>query len=133
MIFIDSGAFLARYLKHDQHHTKAIAFWDDLTRDNVPCLTSNFVLNEVLTLLGQRATHEFAAETARQLYSSNVLQILRPDVKDEIAAIAIIEKYADQRVSFCDCVSFALMRRHGISDAFTFDGHFSIAKFNIRP
>lgn len=133
MIFIDTGAFLARYLKRDQNHVKSVTFWDELTRDNVPCFTSSFVLSETLSLLGRRASYAFAAERARQLYSSTVLQILRPDVNDELTAIILLEKYADQKVSFCDCASFVLMRRLGIPDAFTFDGDFALAGFNIRP
>lgn len=133
MIFIDTGAFLARYVKRDQHHAKAVAFWEELNRDNVSCFTSNLVLNETLTLLGRRANYAFAAERGRHLYSSSVLQVLRPDANDEAAAIFLLEKYADQSISFCDCVSFVLMRRFGISDTFTFDGDFAIAGFNIRP
>jgi predicted nucleic acid-binding protein len=133
VIFIDTGAFLARYVQRDEHHEKARTFWDELTHNNVPCLTSSLVLSETFTLLGRRTTHAFAAGRARQIYSSSILQILRPDAKDEVAAIILLEKYADQNVSFCDCVSFVLMRRAGISDAFTFDGDFAIAGFNIRP
>ncbi len=117
----------------DQYHAKATECWDKLTRDNATCFTSSLVLNETFTLLARRTTHTFAAERARQLYSSSILHILRPEVQDDVAAIALLEKYADQRVSFCDCVSFVLMRRLGIPDVFTFDGDFSIAKFNIRP
>ena len=133
MIFIDTGAFLARYAKRDQHHADAIAFWEELARVGTPCFTTSFVLSETFTLLARRTDYRFAAERARQLYASNVLQILRPDANNEVAAILLFEKYADQQVSFCDCVSFVLMRGLGIPDAFTFDGHFAIAGFNIRP
>lgn len=133
MIFIDTGAFLARYVQRDQHHAMATAFWDTLTRENVPCFTSSLVLSETLTLLGRRATYLFAAERARQLYSSTVLKILRPEVNDEVAALVVFEKYADRKVSFCDCVSFVLMRRLGITDAFTFDNYFATAGFHTRP
>lgn len=133
MIFIDTGAFLARYVQRDQHHTEAVTFWDELAHDGTPCFTSNLVLSETITLLARRTDYNFAAERARQIYTSNVLQVLRPDGNDEVAAIILFEKYADQRVSFCDCASFVLMRRLGISDAFSFDGHFAIAGFNLRP
>ncbi len=133
MIFIDSGAFLARYVKRDQHHAEAVSFWNELANSGTPCFTSNWILSETLTLLAPRTDYSFAAERDRQLYSSHVLQILRPDASDESAAILLFEKYADQHVSFCDCVPFMLMRRLGIADAFTFDGHFAIAGFNIRP
>ena len=133
MIFIDTGAFLARYIQRDQHHAQALAFWDELAGNRTPCYTSNLILSDLLTLLALRTDYSFAAETARQLYSSNILEILRPDLNDEVAGIFLLEKYADHQVCFCDCVSFVLMRRFGIPNAFTFDGDFAIAGFITRP
>jgi len=43
------------------------------------------------------------------------------------------EKYADQDVSFTDCVCFALMRAHNIQRVFTFDRHFRLAGFESIP
>ena len=40
-------------------------------------------------------------------------------------------KYADQRVTFTDCVSFAIMRRRRIRTAFTFDRHFEARGFEV--
>lgn len=133
MIFVDTGAYLARYVQRDQYHAVAVAFWDELARLNTPCFTSNLVLSETLTLLARRTEYSFAAERARQIYSSSILHIVRLEESDEAAAIILLEKFADQRVSFCDCASFVLMRRLGIPDAFTFDGHFAMAGFNTRP
>ena len=45
------------------------------------------------------------------------------------AAIGIFRKYANQNVSFTDCISFVLMRRQGIKRAFTFGRHFAHAGF----
>lgn len=50
-----------------------------------------------------------------------------------LAALEQFTKLADQRVSFTDCVSFALMRRHRVRHAFTFDRHFEAAGFEIWP
>ena len=46
MIFIDTGAFLARYLSHDQYHYLAKVTWEKLTSRRESCFTSNFVLDE---------------------------------------------------------------------------------------
>lgn len=62
-----------------------------------------------------------------------MLTILRPDVSDESAALDLFRKFADQKVSFTDCVSFALMRRHRLKKAFTFDRHFAGAGFEVWP
>jgi predicted nucleic acid-binding protein len=112
VIFVDTSAFIARYLVRDQFHNAASDYWKSLASSSVGCVTSNFVVDEVVTLLSRRTTTHFAAERARQIYSSRVLHIFRPDEADETSAVAILEQYADREISFTDCVSFALMRRH---------------------
>jgi predicted nucleic acid-binding protein len=67
------------------------------------------------------------------MLASRVLTILRPDARDEAAAVALFRKLADQELSFTDCISFALMGRHRITRAFTFDRHFEAAGFSIWP
>ena len=133
MIFVDTGAFLARHATRDQHHATARAAWEELGLQRRRVFSSSFVLDEVLTLLGRRISYTFAAERAEALWASEVLTILRPDEQDELAAIKLFSKLADQRVSFTDCVSFALMRRHRLRQAFTFDRHFAAAGFEVWP
>jgi uncharacterized protein len=133
VIFVDTGAFLARYIERDQHHAAAVATWSKLAESSLTCFTSNLVISETLTLLARRTDYRFAAERARQLYSSNALQVLRPELAVETAAVVLLEKFADQKVSFCDCVSMVLMQRARLRDVFTFDGHFKLAGFNVRP
>ncbi|MGA2853671.1 MAG: PIN domain-containing protein [Verrucomicrobiota bacterium] len=129
MTFIDTGAFLARYLPSDQHHKVASALWEKVRTTHERCVTSNFVLDETFTLLARRASYSFAAEKARIIYAANSLEILRPDSLTELAALNWFEKFADQEVSFTDCVSFALMREADIQTAFSFDSHFERAGF----
>ena len=107
--------------------------WAQVERRSERCFTSSFIVDEALTLLARRTSYEFAAERGRKLYSSTLIQILRPDRDDELAALESFAKLADQRVSFTDCVSFALMRRHRIRRAFTFDRHFVAAGFQVWP
>ena len=129
MIFVDTGALLGRYLARDQHHEQAVAGWKRIQTGGIPFLTSNLVLSEAFTLLGRFAGCRFAAETGRLLYGSCGDRILRPDVADERQALELIEKYADQEVSFCDCVSFVLMRKNRVREVFGFDQHFERAGF----
>lgn len=133
MIFIDTGAFLARYVERDQYHDAASGHWRTLQNDRRRCFTSNFILDETITLLPRRSTYQFAAERARNLFRSKSLSILRPDENDEVAALEMFQKYADQSVSFTDCVSFVLMQKMDIKCAFSFDRHFTIAGFDVEP
>lgn len=133
MIFIDTGAFLARYVTRDQDHEAAAAYWKRLAAARERCLTSSYVLDETITLLGRRAGYGFAAERARNLYASSHLNIVRPDDHDEQSALDLFEKYADQKVSFTDCISFVLMTRASVKRVFTFDAHFERAGFRKLP
>ena len=129
MTFIDTGAFLARYLPDDQHHKDANALWEKIRATREPCVTSNFVLDETFTLLARRASYAFAAEKARLVYSATALTILRPEATAEMGALDLFEKFADQEISFTGCISFALMRASGIRQVFSFDAHFERAGF----
>ena len=129
MIFVDTGAFLGRYLANDQHHQEAQSLWQKLHQQRMPCVSSNFVLDETITLLARRSSYRFAAEKARTIYASATFQILRPDAKDERTAVELMIKFADQGVRFTDCVSFVLMREASLEQVFTFDGHFERAGF----
>src|SRR5437879_4726000 len=108
MIFVDTGALLARYLQKDAHHSRAAALWKKVA--NQPLFTSNHVIDEALTLLARRAGNHFAAERAENLYASQTLEILYSTREDELDAIRLLRKYSDQDVSFTDCVSFVLMK-----------------------
>lgn len=133
MIFVDTGAFLARYLKRDQHHGAALQGWRELPKLSWQVYTSSFVLDETFTLLGRWASPGFAADRAEAILASESLLILRPEADDELEALELFRKLGDQKVSFTDCVSLALMRRYGIAKAFGFDRHFVHAGFELWP
>ena len=133
MIYVDTGAYLARYLSRDQHHQKAKAFWEKIRKNQESCFTSNFVLDETFTLLGRWAGYDFASQKAAIIYASKLLIILRPTRGDEMKAIDFFQKYADQNVSFTDCISIVLMRNKKIKRVFSFDSHFERAGFKLCP
>lgn len=133
MIFIDTGAFLARYSAKDELHKTSVSSWAVLEKSKELLFTSNFVLDETFTLLGRRTGYAFAAARARAILSSTAFTILRPSKYDEIEAVKLFEKFADQSVSYTECISFVLMRSNKIERVFTFDKHFRMAGFTIIP
>jgi uncharacterized protein len=133
VIFIDAGAFVGQYITRDQYHRQAATAWKRILATREPCLTSNLVLSEAFTFIARQAGNLFAAEKARNIYASRQFVISRPPQEDEIAALEFFEKYADQKVSFTDCVSFVLMRKNKIRRVFTFDHHFALAGFTMYP
>lgn len=131
MLFIDTGAFIAKYHSRDNYHQKTLDMWNKIQQYRLRCFTSNFILDETITLLGRRLNYHFAAERAKIFYMSKAFTILRPTLEEEVAALRFFEKYIDQKISFTDCISFVLMKKYKISQVFSFDKHFQHAGFTI--
>jgi predicted nucleic acid-binding protein len=133
LIFLDTGAFVARFIARDEHHARAARAWRRLERSGDRLFTGALVVAEAVTYLARHAGGAFAAERGRSLLASSAISVLRSDPDDENSALGLLERFADQRLSFTDAVSFALMRRHGLKRAFTFDRHFVMAGFVRWP
>ncbi len=130
-LFIDTGVFLAKEIANDQHRAEAIGLWAELSDGGVPLFSSEQVFDETMTLLARRTTYAWAADWGRDALASGI-SWLRADETEWKKALRLMRKFADQRVSFTDCVSFVLMRREGLREVFGFDGHFTAAGFRLR-
>ena len=85
MVFVDTGAFLARYDAADALHSRCVSVWLRLRGREL--FTSTHVLAETWTLLGRRAGYAFAAERAQNVYVSPALEILYTTREDESEAV----------------------------------------------
>lgn len=132
MIFVDTGPFVAKYDASDSRHADARRGFTRIASDGLRWVTSAFVLCETLNLLERFAGGLLAAQTGRLVFSSS-LTLVEPTPSDQKAALSLLEKYADQRIGYCDCVSFVIMRRLRLRDTFTFDRHFEQAGFRLWP
>lgn len=64
---------------------------------------------------------------------SGRLERVYADVELEIAAEAILQQYHDQPFTLVDAVSFALMQKREMQQAFAFDSHFQVMGFVVLP
>ena len=122
-VFIDTGAFCALTIPKDEHNQKAKSINKQLKDRKTILYTSDYVLDEVYTLLKMRGSHATSIKFMDQLQKSRTI-ILR--ITEEIgeAAKAIFRQFEDKRLSFTDCTSFALINHFGIEAVFAFDEHF---------
>jgi predicted nucleic acid-binding protein len=133
VIFVDAGAFIARYKRDDDDHDVAVEGWRRIGATRRSCVTTNFVFAEAVTLIGRYFDYRFAAARARAMLDSPTIQIVRPTGEDEAVAVDVMEKYADHDIGFVDCVSFVVMKRLRLRDVFGFDRHFPYAGFRLWP
>ncbi len=120
-IFVDTSAWYALFDKNDSDHASAVKFKESLTHSLV---TTNYVVDETITLVKNRLSHKIAVEVGIKLWKEAIATLIRVTSSDEKKAWEIFVKYRDKGFSFTDCTSFAVMERLGIAEAFAFDEHF---------
>jgi len=128
-IFIDSSFFKAIIDSKDEFHKDSQIIWEKLEKERTTLVTSNYVLDESFTLIrircGLKVVDRFRKDLAE---SAQFLKIVRATVADEANAWKWFLKDWS-KLSFTDCVSFAIMERLHLIRACTFDGHFARAGF----
>lgn len=121
MIFVDSGAWYASIIPADVNHDAA-KHW--LDRNTEPLLTTDYVIDETLTLLRIRGYTASAIELGEMLLGGGVALVVPVTDDDFNRAWHTFRTFDDKQWSFTDCTSKAVMERLQIQKAFAFDQHF---------
>jgi predicted nucleic acid-binding protein len=120
--FVDTSALLAVLDADDKQHDRASRSWRTLINKGEGLLTTSYVLVETFALTQARLGLD-----AVGALDSNVVPIFQIVWVDDAlyrAGMAALLTAHRRDLSLVDCVSFEVMRRHGITRAFVFDRHF---------
>lgn len=122
-VFIDTGAFLALADNSDFSHDFATSVYQKILKQKAILYTSNYIIDEVITLIRSRVGHDAAVAFIKGFEISRI-NVLRITEIDEDLAKNIFTKYKDKQFSFTDCTSFALIDRYAINAVMSLDEHF---------
>jgi predicted nucleic acid-binding protein len=131
MIFVDTSVWYAALVAEDAEHALAKSLFLIATSKLV---TTDYVVDELLTLLVARDQRDVAVRFGNQFWSERLSQLHWVSPNDVKAAWQVFVSFTDKRWSFTDCVSYVVMKRLGISEAFALDDDFRQFGFvNVRP
>jgi predicted nucleic acid-binding protein len=122
--FIDTGAFLAIADKSDTFHELSATAYQKVVEQKAILYTSNYIIDETITLIRARVNHNAAVAFIKGLEISNI-KVLHISEKDEQIAKEIFIKYKDKDFSYTDCTSFTLIDKYSLDAALSLDEHFS--------
>lgn len=120
-IFVDTGGWFARFVPTDRDHPAAREWFEQNTR---PLLTTDYIIDELLTVLRMRNEFQRALEVGGPLLNGDLCDLEWVTEADVRSAWQVFSEYRDKQWSFTDCVSRAVIERLGITTAFAFDEHF---------
>ncbi len=134
MIFVDTSAWYALEVEDDENHASAAAFREELKRGrHGALLTSDYVLDEVITLLNMRKDSEAATGFAGKVFRSRSVSVVWIDRQVFEEALKMLKERADRKWSFTDCTSFIIMSQLRVQEAFAYDRNFEQAGFTRLP
>jgi predicted nucleic acid-binding protein len=134
VIFVDTSFFAALLLPKDANHSRAVQAIEELGRGSLSdvLLTTNNVILDTITVARYEGEHKVAVRAGELLYGGAMARLYRTTAEDEQEAFAYIRRHHDKEYSAVDCLSFVVMLKHGITEAFSFDDDFS-HRFAMRP
>ncbi len=122
--FVDSSAYYALTDPRDDNHAAAVSVAQNLAREGSDLYTTNFVTAEAHSLILNRTDRDTAERFLDRLYAGST-HIIRATEGDERRPREIIHQQRDKEYSLVDAISFAVMARLHLRQAWSYDQHFS--------
>ncbi len=127
-VFVDTWGWLALGHRRDAHHSSVKRWYRRLRRNRTKFYTSDYVLDELISLLFRREHFDEAVRFLEGLFAGAVqgqLTIERITSERFAKAWTLRRKFRDKpSISFTDLSSMAIMKEFGVTDVLTDDDHF---------
>ena len=127
--FIDTSGFYSLLVRGGRMHDQATALMARAAQHHDRFITTDYVLDESVTLLKARGHGQLIVPLFEVVDVSTALRIewTTPERFREVRTFCL--RHSDKRWSFTDCLSFVVMRTYGLREALTSDSHFEQAGF----
>jgi predicted nucleic acid-binding protein len=126
-VFLDTVGLLAVWDTTDQWNAAADAAYREITRRGLPLLTTPLILWECGNAAARRPFRQRVNVLREKLIKEKLL--IEPTLGEVEVAWAAYKRGEAAEAGIVDHVSFVIMRRLGLTEAFTNDRHFLAAGF----
>jgi len=130
-VFADTSFFFALAAKRDPAHRPAVTAYEKLLRARVRLVSTDYIIDEILTLTKARINSATALELLDRIERSEAVDL--EEVTPAMFSISkgYFRKHSDHGYSFTDCTSFVVMHDLKLRVALSTDHHFAEAGFEV--
>jgi len=132
-LFVDTAGWMACADGADPAHARCRTARDSALEAGQSLVTTDFVIDEALTLIRFRLGLDAADAWWHQIDGSARIRWERIDSDRFERARLLFFQHRDKDFSFTDCTSFAIMRELRLTHALTTDRHFRQVGFQMLP
>jgi len=132
-LFVDTAGWVACADAADPEHEATRAARDEALEARRVLVTTDYVVDETLTLIRMRLGLAAAEAWWEQVEGSRRVRHESIDAVRAEKARSLFLRHRDKRYSFTDCTSFVLMKELRLKQALTTDRHFRQAGFLVVP
>jgi predicted nucleic acid-binding protein len=132
-LFVDTSGWMSLADESDPIHRDCMMVRDKCLEQGGILVTSDYVMDETLTLIRMRMGIDAAERWWEQVDESPRVRWEWINTERAEKARAWFFKWRDKSFSFTDCTSFTIMRELHIKKVLTGDRHFKKAGFEILP
>ena len=130
-VFVDTSAWVALINEADTDHVKAKTIRDKLLRSKKRFLITKYIIVEIANSLCKTRWRAHAVKLIKAIHDTESIEVIEVDKELFEEAWTMYSGRIDKEWSLTDCVSFVVMERYGIKEAFTNDHHFEQAGFDV--
>jgi predicted nucleic acid-binding protein len=132
-LFVDTAGWMACADAADPAHARAVAARDGALETGRALVTTDYVVDETLTLVRLRLGLPAAEKWWAQVEASPRVRWQWIDPSRSDKALALFFRDRDNDYSFTDCTSFVVMRELKLREVLTTDRHFRQMGFHTLP
>jgi predicted nucleic acid-binding protein len=122
LTFIDASFWIALRSRNAPEHAAAAAIGRRLAAERSFLACTDLVFAEVHAYFSRMIA--LREQVINDFWNSRIVRFQEVTYNDKVGAIELLRKHRDKTYSFCDAVSFVVMRRQKINRAVSFDIHF---------
>jgi uncharacterized protein len=121
MVFVDTGVWFAKFVLEDPNHARISAWF---AANLEPVITTDYCVDEVLTLLVARKRLPRALEAGRLLFDDKLVKLHFVTADQVYRAWILFQQRAAAGWSFTDCTSKIVIDDLALRTAAALDDHF---------
>ncbi|MCC6446933.1 MAG: PIN domain-containing protein [Armatimonadetes bacterium] len=126
-VFVDTWGWIALGYRQDAFHGEIVRYYESLRHENIPIHTSDYILDEVITLLFRRSHYNESVRFIEGILAAAALgQVQIETITSERFGLAweLRKRFHDKPgISFTDLTSMVVMQERGLYRVLTQDEH----------